>query len=114
MRPFLTYAIELTSKMKAFSEIQKIHKGFQDLAQYYDRFNDFITFGLHRLWKKKLLKYSNLEKQGKGVVADLCCGSGDIAFLFAQYLGKKAKIVAIDFSHEMLSILKKTPRKISI
>ena len=86
---------------------EDIRKGFNELAPAYDRFNDWITLGLHRLWKKKLIAFSSLGPQKGGQVLDLCCGSGDISLLFAKYLGPKGEILALDFSAEMLSVLRR-------
>ncbi len=102
----------LTSKTrKGFLEAQllsqNIHQGFDSLACQYDRFNDWITFGLHRVWKKKLLQESGFSKRENAKVIDLCCGSGDIALLFSKYLGKQSTVVAVDFSLNMLSVLKR-------
>ena len=93
----------LSEKLSA----EDIRKGFNELAPGYDRFNDWITLGLHRLWKRKLLALSGLEPKRGGAILDLCCGSGDISLLFSKYLGPEAKVVALDFSAEMLAILKR-------
>lgn len=89
------------------SPIEDICKGFNELAPVYDRFNDWITLGLHRLWKRKLIVLSKLKRGGGGQVLDLCCGTGDISLLFAKHLGPRATIFALDFSGEMLAVLKK-------
>ena len=70
-------------------------------------FNDYITFGLHRLWKKKLVKSSGLKPKQAARVLDLCCGSGDISLMFAHRLGAAGEVTALDFSAEMLGVLKK-------
>ena len=82
----------------------EIKNGFDVLAKNYDFFNDAITFGLHRLWKKKIVKMSDLRNKNIKAL-DLCCGSGDISFILAKYLGKNANINAIDYSEKMLMVL---------
>lgn len=37
-------------------------------------------------------------------VLDLCCGSGDLAFLLSQRVGDEGEVRALDFSREQLSI----------
>lgn len=77
----------------------KVNELFDRIARRYDFINDFQSFGLHRIWKRWLWKLSR-PKPGDRVL-DLCCGTGDIAFLFA---GKGADVTALDFSEEMLRV----------
>ncbi|KAF5741081.1 hypothetical protein HS088_TW10G00076 [Tripterygium wilfordii] len=42
-------------------------------------------------------------KQGDCVL-DLCCGSGDLAFLLSEKVGSNGKVIGLDFSKEQLSI----------
>lgn len=37
-------------------------------------------------------------------VLDLCCGSGDLAFLLSEKVGSNGKVTGLDFSKEQLSI----------
>ena len=77
----------------------KVNELFNRIARRYDFINDFQSFGLHRLWKRWLWKLS-CPKTGTRVL-DLCCGTGDIAFLFA---GKGCEVTGLDFSEEMLRV----------
>ncbi|MGB0579258.1 MAG: bifunctional demethylmenaquinone methyltransferase/2-methoxy-6-polyprenyl-1,4-benzoquinol methylase UbiE [Limisphaerales bacterium] len=77
----------------------KVNELFNRIARRYDFINDFQSFGLHRLWKRWLWKLSR-PKPGDRVL-DLCCGTGDIAFLFAK---KGCDVTALDFSEEMLRV----------
>ena len=100
------------SQQKKLAHIpaKQIRAGFDDLAPYYDHFNDWISFGLHRYWKKKLIHYTNFHKSKKPsqhYVLDLCCGSGDISLLWMQYLSIGSRVAALDFSPEMLKVLRK-------
>ncbi len=82
-----------------------IRKGFDDLALHYDTFNDIITWGLHRIWKKKLIRLSNLKNKNIRAL-DLCCGSGDISLKLKFFLGENSEIFSVDFSKNMLSLFK--------
>jgi demethylmenaquinone methyltransferase / 2-methoxy-6-polyprenyl-1,4-benzoquinol methylase len=72
---------------------------FDRIAPSYDRINDIQSLGLHRIWKKWLWVLSQPAPRAK--VLDLCCGTGDIAFLFAN---KGCEVAAVDFSGEMLTV----------
>ena len=86
------------------SKAEYVRTNFNEIAQNYDLFNDLITFGMHRLWKKKVAVLTNIHKLSAGSFLDLCTGSGDIAI--ALYKNKKnhsgINILAVDFSSEML------------
>ncbi|MDB6130021.1 MAG: bifunctional demethylmenaquinone methyltransferase/2-methoxy-6-polyprenyl,4-benzoquinol methylase [Verrucomicrobiales bacterium] len=72
---------------------------FNKIAGRYDLINDLQSFGLHRLWKRKLVSLANLAP---GVAAlDLCCGTGDVAFSLAK---AGAKVTAADFTRGMLDV----------
>lgn len=79
-----------------------IQKNFNEIAPYYDVFNDLFTFRMHRNWKKKLLKLLQID-QAKEMI-DLCCGSGDIA-IYASKQNQNLNIVACDFSDNMLKTM---------
>lgn len=42
-------------------------------------------------------------KKGNSVL-DLCCGSGDLAFLLSEKVGSSGKVIGLDFSKEQLSV----------
>lgn len=90
-----------------------IKKNFNEIAQFYDQFNDAFTFRMHRSWKKKLLKLLNI-KNSKNLI-DLCCGSGDIA-IYAALNSKNPDfyITACDFSEEMLKIMDQRIHKLGL
>ena len=57
-----------------------IKKMFNDIASSYDFNNMVISFGLHKLVKKKVVKSIDFS----GNVLDLCTGTGDIAGLISN------------------------------
>src|SRR5438034_2069121 len=77
----------------------RVNDLFATIAPRYDLINDLQSFGLHRWWKRRLLKLAG-AKPGERVL-DLCCGTGDISFLFAQ---AEAEVVGLDFSVAMLAV----------
>jgi len=75
---------------------------FDEIARQYDRFNDLITQGQHRRWKRVLVGRLALRPDAKG--ADVCCGTGDIALRALKRLGPRGGVLAADFSLNMLRI----------
>ena len=77
----------------------KVNNLFAAIARRYDLINDLQTFGLHRLWKRRVVKLAQI-KQGNRAL-DLCCGTGDLALALAQY---GANTTGLDFSQPMLDV----------
>ncbi len=89
---------------------KRAHSVFQKISPYYDFMNDLITLGVHRLWKKNLIKSIPVESK---IILDLCCGTGDIAIGLGNKL-KTSQIKALDFSEGMLKIAKKRSRAVPL
>lgn len=75
---------------------------FDQIARHYDLFNDLITQGQHRRWKRVLVRRLGIRPDARGL--DLCCGTGDIAARSLRRLGREGRLVAVDFSPGMLAI----------
>ncbi|ONK81219.1 uncharacterized protein A4U43_C01F26650 [Asparagus officinalis] len=75
---------------------------FNRIAPVYDNLNDVLSLGQHRVWKRMCLSWSGAKRGDR--VLDLCCGSGDLAFLLSQTVGPHGQVFALDFSCEQLSI----------
>ncbi|NUN65453.1 bifunctional demethylmenaquinone methyltransferase/2-methoxy-6-polyprenyl-1,4-benzoquinol methylase UbiE [Pseudanabaena biceps] len=81
------------------TDVQQI---FDRIAPVYDRFNDLLSLGQHRIWKKMALRWCE-PKQGETWL-DLCCGSGDMTRLLAKQVAPTGKVIGVDFSRELLAI----------
>ncbi len=80
-----------------------VEKMFNKIAQKYDLFNDIITFGMHRKWKRFTAQKTELQDEQSCL--DLCCGTGDIAReVLRQY--PSSKVTGLDFSEKMLNVAK--------
>lgn len=87
---------------------EKIRSMFARISGKYDLMNSIITLGMHNRWRKKAVRLSGAN-QGQSVL-DCACGTGDFAFEFRKVTGEESKIVAVDFTQEMLDLI---PQKIS-
>ena len=67
---------------------------FDQVYDQYDLMNDFMSLGVHRLWKKDLLNMMNPSSNQK--LIDVACGTGDIAKLFLNYVNKKSYVTCVD------------------
>lgn len=77
----------------------KVKNMFSEIAASYDKANDYLSFGIHHLWRKKLVKWSG-AKAGQSVL-DCATGTGDLAIEFKKVV-KSGKVIGTDFCAEML------------
>ena len=78
---------------------EKVEDLFATIAPRYDLINDLQSFGLHRYWKRKLVRLAQVNSGNRAL--DICCGTGDISFLLAQ---AGAEVSGLDFSQPMLNV----------
>lgn len=80
----------------------KVRDLFCAIARRYDLINDLQSLGLHRRWKRRLARLTQL---GPGQPAlDVCCGTGDVALALAR---RGARVTGLDFSSEMLAVARR-------
>src|SRR5262245_10506029 len=70
----------------------KVNDLFATIAPRYDLINDLQSFGLHRLWKRRLVKLAAPAPGERAL--DVCCGTGDVAFALAR---RGVDVVGLDF-----------------
>ena len=75
------------------------------MVSLFNFLNNLLSFGLHRLWKRKLVDL--LEPLNGEDWADLCCGTGDLAFLISERVSPMGSITGIDSAEDILNIAKK-------
>ncbi len=75
---------------------------FGAIAPHYDLVNDLQSFGLHRYWKRLVVR---LAQPAPGLRAlDLCCGTGDLALTLTR---QGVAVVGLDFSEPMLDVARR-------
>ena len=74
---------------------------FDNVYDKYDLMNDFMSFGVHRIWKKNLINWMN--PSADKVLIDVACGTGDLGKLFLDLTNKNGKIFCVDPNKGMLS-----------
>ncbi len=79
-----------------------IEEMFDSISSKYDYLNDIFSFGLHRLWKRKLLYILNPTFGEKWI--DLCCGTGDMSILLARYIKSSKNITGMDLAAQALLV----------
>jgi demethylmenaquinone methyltransferase / 2-methoxy-6-polyprenyl-1,4-benzoquinol methylase len=74
---------------------------FNNVYDRYDLMNDFMSFGIHRIWKKNLINWISPTKNKK--LIDVACGTGDLGKLFLDQTNKNGKIICVDPNKGMIN-----------
>jgi demethylmenaquinone methyltransferase/2-methoxy-6-polyprenyl-1,4-benzoquinol methylase len=82
----------------------KVRAMFSRLAGRYDLLNDVMSLGLHRLWKRDTIDLALAGRTGAVRVLDLCCGTGDLAFLAEARAAAGSRVFGLDFTLPMLGV----------
>ncbi len=88
-----------------FKTSKNVKNIFNNVSDRYDFLNNLFSFGFHKLWKRKLITLANPNKGENW--ADLCCGTGDIAFLLDNKVSPDGRVVGIDNAKSILNIAKR-------
>ena len=73
---------------------------FTKVYDKYDLMNDFMSLGIHRLWKKDLINW--MSPSNKKKLIDVACGTGDLGKLFLQNTNFTGKVLCVDPNSNML------------
>ena len=82
---------------------------FTNVYDKYDLMNDFMSLGIHRLWKKDLIHWMGPSKNKK--LIDVACGTGDLGRLFLENTNLTGKVLCLDPNSGMLKKGKKRLKK---
>ena len=89
--------------------IKDVEEMFNFISPKYDFLNDIFSFGLHRIWKRKLLNILNPNFGEEWV--DLCCGTGDMSILLAKYMKRSENITGIDSASQVLLVARERSKR---
>ena len=74
---------------------------FDRVYDKYDLMNDFMSLGIHRVWKQNLISMMNPSTQSN--LIDVACGTGDIGKLFLDNTNKELSITCVDPNKGMIN-----------
>lgn len=85
--------------------LEKEHIGdmFDNISEHYDFLNHFLSFGIDKVWRRKVRKLASNYNTSN--ILDIATGTGDLAIELSKL--NPEKITGIDISEKMLSIAKK-------
>ena len=73
---------------------------FDKVYDKYDLMNDFMSMGIHRLWKKDMINL--MAPLPKKKLIDMACGTGDLGHLFLKNTNYEGKVLFVDSNSRML------------
>lgn len=82
-------------------KVDHVRGVFDSVASKYDVMNDFMSLGVHRLWKRFTIDLAAV-RQGERVL-DVAAGTGDLSLAFAKSVGKTGQVIMSDINASMLS-----------
>ena len=71
-----------------------VNSVFSKVFKKYDLMNDIMSFGIHKLWKERLIEWMNPHFDSK--LIDVASGTGDIAKLFSKRNNNSSSITCIE------------------
>jgi len=74
---------------------------FDRVYDKYDLMNDFMSMGVHRIWKRNLINMMNPSL--KSNLIDVACGTGDIAKLFLDNTNIDLPVTCVDPNKSMIN-----------
>ena len=80
----------------------KVAEVFHSVANRYDVMNDFMSAGMHRLWKRFTVRLAALKPNER--LLDLAGGSGDLVKLFSKNIGTQGEMWLTDINASMLKV----------
>ncbi len=83
-------------------KVHRVAQVFDSVAKNYDLMNDFMSLGIHRLWKRFTIALAGVKSGEK--VLDLAGGTGDLAAKFAKLVGTDGQVVLADINMAMLQV----------
>lgn len=80
---------------------EQVRAMFARIAPRYDTANDCLSFGLHRLWRRRVVQMS--QARPGHTVLDCATGTGDLALAFKAAVGNAGQVIGTDFCAPMLA-----------
>lgn len=90
------------------SKKDQVRQMFDHIAPKYDFLNRTLSFGIDKIWRKRVVKL--LRRKGAMQIMDVATGTGDLAIAIARSV-RNAEIWGVDLSSGMLELAAKKVEK---
>ena len=88
------------SRVRSKDKSNLVKKIFENVSGRYDLMNDFMSLGIHRIWKELMLDWL-APRRGQNLI-DVAGGTGDIAFNFIKRSKTGANATILDLTESMM------------
>lgn len=82
------------------SKKEEVRGMFDNIAPRYDLLNHLLSFGIDRLWRRRVVQEVRRARPER--ILDLATGTGDLALVLARRI-PDAQVVGVDLSEKMLA-----------
>ncbi|XP_015176359.1 PREDICTED: 2-methoxy-6-polyprenyl-1,4-benzoquinol methylase, mitochondrial [Polistes dominula] len=96
-------------KVKEEDKAKEVHTVFESIADNYDKMNDLMSLGIHRIWKDIFIQ--ELAPTHGTRLLDCAAGTGDITFRYLDYLNNtkninnvESSVMVTDINENMLDV----------
>ena len=79
---------------------EAVREMFATIAPRYDLANQLLSLGIHRRWRKELVRRAALPAGASAL--DCATGTGDLALELARAVGPAGQVAGVDFCEPML------------
>ena len=83
------------------AKTEQVRRMFDSIAPAYDRMNSAMSFGIHRRWLRRAVRYVSSTRPHS--ILDVATGTADVAIALAQAC-PEATVTGIDLSEGMLDL----------
>ncbi len=91
----------LSNEVKNFAVREHdVEEMFNGIAPRYDLLNHLLSFGIDKLWRRRLVK--GVARHNPKIVLDVATGTSDLAIALARR-NRSVSVVGVDIAEEMLS-----------
>lgn len=105
--------------VKEDEKVKEVYSVFERVAESYDRMNDAMSLGIHRIWKDIFMQ--RLGPTHGTNLLDSAGGTGDITFRYLNYLknipnptGIQSSVTVCDINENMLEVGKSRAEKLGL
>lgn len=94
----------MSNNLGQTTKTKQVEAMFNDIAPKYDFLNHFLSLGIDKIWRRKVIRKVANDKPND--VLDIATGTADLAIMLAKKYSK-AKITGVDLAENMLEVGRK-------
>ena len=101
----------MTSDINQNTKTKQVEAMFNDIAPKYDFLNHFLSLGIDKTWRRKVIR--RIIKDKPSLVLDIATGTADLAIMLAKK-STEVKITGVDLAENMIEIGRKKVENLNL